>query len=79
MPSATNTSHQMTVTFTVMNPSGMSEAKIARAEANPSSSETLSVATVPVMALVVPRLTPRSMKNVDSVIKNDGMPVRTTR
>ena len=52
---------------------------MARAEANPSSSETLSVATVPVMALVVPRLTPRSMKNVDSVIKKLGMPVRTTR
>ena len=48
-------------------------------EANPSSPETLSVATVPVAALVTPRLMPRSMKNVDRVIRNDGILVLTTR
>src|SRR5918994_828497 len=77
--SATHSSHQITVILTVMNPSGISEAKIARPEVNPSSSETLSVATVPVVALVTPRLIPRSMKNVDSVIRNEGILVFTTR
>ena len=79
MPIATNSSHQSTVTLTVMKPSGMSEAKMALAEANPSSPETLAVATVPVMALVTPRLMPRSMKNVDRVIRKRGIPVLTTR
>ena len=79
VPIATNSSHQSTVTLTVMNPSGMSEANRALAEANPSSPETLSLATVPVAALVTPRLMPRSMKNVDRVIRNDGILVLTTR
>ena len=69
-PIATNSSHHSTVILTVMNPSGTSEANIALAARNPSSSETLSLATVPVAALVTPRLMPRSMKNVDRVIRN---------
>src|SRR6476620_5742389 len=76
-PSATNTSHQITVMLMVMNPRSMLEAKMALAEAKPSSSETLADATVPVTALVTPRLMPRSMKNVDNVIRNDGIPVLT--
>ena len=48
-------------------------------EANPSSWETFAVATVPVVALVTPRLIPRSMKNVDRVIRKLGILVRTTR
>ncbi len=38
-----------------------------------------SVATVPVAALVTPRLMPRSMKNVDRVIRKLGILVLTTR
>ena len=72
VPIATNSSHHSTVTLTVMNPSGMSEANRALAARNPSSPETLSVATVPVAALVTPRLMPRSMKNVDRVIRKTG-------
>src|SRR6478609_7685032 len=67
VPMATNSSHHNTVILTVMNPSGMSEANNALAEANPSSWETLAVATVPVAALVPHRLIPRNMKNVDRV------------
>ena len=52
---------------------------MACADLNPSRSETLAEATVPVTALVTPRLMPRSMKKVDSVIRNVGIPVRTTR
>ena len=76
---AVNTSHHTTVILTFMKPSGMSEAKMALAEANPSSSEMLSEATVPVMPLVTARLMPRREKNVARVIRKLGMPVRTTR
>ena len=77
--SAANTSHHRTVILMFMKPSGMSAAKMALAEANPSSSEMLSEATVPVMPLVTARLMPRSAKNVARVIRKLGMPVRTTR
>src|SRR4029079_19567629 len=79
VPIATNTSHHSTVTLTVMKPRGMSAANRALAEADPSRLETLSVATVPVVALVTPRLIPRSMKKVDRVIRKDGILVLTTR
>ena len=36
-------------------------------------------ATLPVTNLVTARFRPRSMKNVPSVTRNDGMPVLTTR
>ena len=62
-----------------MNPNDTSEANTALAEANPSRSETLAVATVPVVALVTPRLIPRRAKNVDRVIRKEGILVRTTR
>ena len=41
-PSAMNTSHQMTVMLMVMKPRWMLAAKMALAEANPSSSEMLA-------------------------------------
>src|SRR3954464_10400220 len=78
-PIATNSSHQMTVMLTVMNPRLTLPANTALAAGNPSRPETLAVATVPVVALVTPRLMPRSMKNVDSVIRNEGILVLTTR
>ena len=68
-------SHHSTVILTVMNPSGMSEAKSAWAAMNPSRPETLAVATVPVISLVTPRLMTRSMKNVHRVIRKLGIPV----
>ena len=79
MATATNTSHQRTVILIVMKPSGMSEAKMALAEAKPSSSETLWRGDRAGDDLVTPRLMPRSMKNVDRVIRKLGMPVLTTR
>ena len=38
-----------------------------------------ALATVPVTSLVTPRLMPCRMKNVDSVIRKLGIPVRITR
>src|SRR3954470_19900058 len=75
---ATNTSHQSTVTLTDMTPRLMSEAKIAFAAANPSSWLTSGDATAPVTSLVTPRLSPCRMKNVLSVTRKLGIPVRTT-
>src|SRR3954465_14592135 len=55
------------------------EANTARAELKPSMLDTSLVATFPVISFVTARLRPRSMKNVPSVTRKLGMPVRTTR
>src|SRR5690348_6471884 len=60
-PIATNNNHHNTVILTVMKPSGMSGAKIALRRRNPSSCDAFAVATVPVVALVTPRLIPRKV------------------
>ncbi len=75
----TKTIHQSTVARTVTPPTSNCDEKTVRADPNPSMSETFCVATVPVMSFVTPRLMPKSMKNVLSVTRKLGMPVRTTR
>ena len=58
----------------------MSLAKIALALIEPVEVGRRSVvATVPVISLVTPRFSPWSTKNVPSVIRKLGIPVRTTR
>ena len=79
VPTATKKIHHSTVMLTFMKPSGDVAAKIALAAAKPSICEALLVATVPVTDFVTPRLMPRSMKNVASVIRKLGIPVLTTR
>jgi len=75
----TNRIHHSTVTFSDMNPRSTSEAKIAWPDPKPSMLLTFGVATVPVIIFVTPRLIPWRMKNVLSVIRKLGIPVRTTR
>lgn len=69
----------MTVILTSTPKMVKDEEKSALAEGKPSMSETFSVDTAPVTSFVTPRLTPCSTKNVPSVIRNDGIPVLTTR
>src|SRR3712207_6337506 len=76
VPTATNSSHHNTVTFSVMNPRSTSLANTAFALLNPSRALVFGVATVPVTSLVTPRLTPCRMKKVDSVIRKLGIPVQ---
>jgi hypothetical protein len=78
VPSAMNASHQNTVTFTDTPNTGMSEAKIALAESNPSMVEMSFVDTFPVKIFVMPRLSPCSIRNVASVTRKLGNPVRTS-
>src|SRR3954452_5100700 len=76
---AMNSAHQITVPQTVTTPTWKLEENTLPSEVNPSIWEMSGVDTDPVTSLVTPRLAPCSTKNVPSVIRKLGMPVRITR
>src|SRR6266702_3422260 len=75
----TNRIHHSSVTRIDTPPMLNDEANTFCAEAKPAMLDTSLVPTLPVICLVIARLSPRSMKNVPSVTRKLGMPVFTTR
>src|SRR5579872_5850573 len=78
VPSATSASHHKMLTLTSVPPTLNVDAKIERAELKPAMLEISFVATFPVTSRVTARLAPCSMRNVPSVTKKLGRPVRTS-
>ena len=74
-----NSIHHSTVIRIETLPMVNEDAKTFFAESKPCMSDTLEVATWPVTSLVTARLIPVSIRNVDSVIRNEGIFVFITR
>ncbi len=78
VPAATSPSHQRMLTLTSAPPTFIVEEKNALAESNPAMFEMSFVATFPVTSRVIARLMPCSIRNVPSVTRKLGKPVRTS-
>src|SRR5579872_3123109 len=78
VPSPTSTTHHTMLTLTSVPPRLNVDAKIVLAESKPAMFEISFVATLPLTSRVIAKLAPCNMRNVPSVTRKLGNPVRTS-